>query len=237
MVLMAKGREERGFMRDSDSKKSKYSNGEPSAGMKGTRAACLAYVDLRNLVWSSCLSKRNSAVRIGDSGLLQVITMVAAQPLSLKPGSLLTSHAISCLMAHPLASQWNRGAGGRPCSSGHSSAPPSLPPFLLSPPASVGLEALLAPDQLRIPPCSPKCSPRRHLGSSLLLSPSPLRLYPELKVSATIDRLVKAVVPWIELMKWADWPHQTESILPKESKPPELVVQPFSAAAVLGRHC
>lgn len=50
--------------------------------MKGTGAAGLAYVDLRNLVWSSCLSKHNSAVRIGDSGLLQVLVMVAAQPLS-----------------------------------------------------------------------------------------------------------------------------------------------------------
>lgn len=105
---------------------SKYSDGEPSAGMKGTRAACLAYVDLRNLVWSSCLSKYDSAVRIRDgiSGLLQVLIMLAAQPLSLKPGSLSTSHAISCLMAYPSASQWNRGADGRPCSSGHSSAPP-----------------------------------------------------------------------------------------------------------------
>lgn len=170
--------------------------------MKGTRAASLAYVDLRNLVWSSCLSKYDSAVRIRDGiiGLLQVLTMLAPQPLSLKPGSLLTSNAISCLMAHPSTSQWNRGADGRPCSSDHSSAL-HLPPFLLSPPASVGLEALLAPEQLRIPPCSPKCSPRRHLGSSLLLSPSPLRLYPELKVSAAIDRLVEASMPWIELMK------------------------------------
>lgn len=207
--------------------------------MTRTRAASLAYVDLRNLVWSSCLSKYDSAVRIRDgiSGLLQVLIMLAAQPLSLKPGSLLPSNAISCLMAHPSTSQWNRGADGRPCSLGHSSALPSLPPFLLSPPASVGLEALLAPDQLRIPPCSPKCSPRRHLDSSLLLSPSPLRLYPELKVSATIDRLVEPVMPWIELMKWAEWPHQTESVFLKESKPPELVVQPFSAAAVLGCHC
>lgn len=94
--------------------------------MKETRAASLAYVDLRNLVWSVCLSKRVCAVRIRDgiSGLLQVLIMQAAPPLSLKPGSLLTSNAISCLMAHPLASQWNRGADDRPCSSGHSSAPP-----------------------------------------------------------------------------------------------------------------
>lgn len=77
-------------------------------------------------VWSSCLSKRVCAVRIrnGIIDLFQVPTMQPAQPLSLKPGSLLTSNAISCLMAHPSASQWNRGADGRPCSSGHSSAPP-----------------------------------------------------------------------------------------------------------------
>lgn len=105
---------------------SKYYNGEPSAGMTRTRAASLAYVDLRTLVWLSCLSKPISAVRSRDgiSGLFQVLTMLAAQPLSLKPGSLLTSNAISCLMAHPSTSQWNRGADGRPCSSGHSSAPP-----------------------------------------------------------------------------------------------------------------
>lgn len=94
--------------------------------MTRTRAASLAYVDLRNLVWSSCLSKYDSAVRIRDgiSGLLQVLIMLAAQPLSLKPGSLLTANAISCLMAHPSTSQWNSGADGRPSSSGHSSAPP-----------------------------------------------------------------------------------------------------------------